>query len=293
MASEKRMSLQEFEKKFSTEEQCRAYLQKKRWPNGCVCPKCGARHAVALSNGLFQCSKCRHQTSVTAGTVLHRSHLPLTKWFLAIYFVSQDKRGISAVELQARLGVTYKTAWYVLSRIRKAMGQRDDAYRLENEIEFDDAFFGGPTVGKKRGRGTEKAKVFVALSLDKKGHPRFLKMKKAKDVRKKTVQTFAENFFAKDAVIHTDGFRSFVSALCAFDHRPRLYDTNSGTLRWLHIVISNAKAFILGTFHGLPSKYLDSYLNEFSFRFSRRALGAKLFDHLCVALAVSSAELKG
>lgn len=224
---------------------------------------------------------------------MHRSHLPLTKWFLAIYFVSQDKRGISAVELQARLGVTYKTAWYVLSRIRKAMGQRDDAYRLENEIEFDDAFFGGPTVGKKRGRGTEKAKVFVALSLDKKGHPRFLKMKKAKDVRKKTVQTFAENFFAKDAVIHTDGFRSFVSALCDFDHRPRLYDTNSGTLRWLHIVISNAKAFILGTFHGLPSKYLDSYLNEFSFRFSRRALGAKLFDHLCVALAVSSAELKG
>ena len=188
MASEKRMSLQEFEKKFSTEEQCRAYLQKKRWPNGFVCPKCGARHAVALSNGLFQCSKCRHQTSVTAGTVLHRSHLPLTKWFLAIYFVSQDKRGISAVELQARLGVTYKTAWYVLSRIRKAMGQRDDAYRLENEIEFDDAFFGGPTVGKKRGRGTEKAKVFVALSLDKKGHPRFLKMKKAKDVTEFTAQ---------------------------------------------------------------------------------------------------------
>lgn len=123
------------------------------------------------------------------------------------------------------------------------MGQRDDAYRLENELEFDNAFFGGPTVGKKRGRGTEKPKVFVALSLDEKGHPNFLKMKKAKDVRKKTVQTFAENFFTKDAVIYTDGLQSFVSALGHFNHRPRLYDPNSGPLRWLHIVISNAKAF--------------------------------------------------
>ena len=92
--------------------------------------------------------------------------MPLTKWFEALYFVSQDKRGISAVELQARLGLTYKTAWYVLVRIRKAMGQRDDQHQLSGVIEFDDAFFGGPTVGKKRGRGTEKAKGFVALSLD-------------------------------------------------------------------------------------------------------------------------------
>lgn len=105
MASEKRMSLQEFEKKLSTEEQCRIYLQKRRWPDGFVRPKCRARHAVTLSNGLFQCSKCRHQTSVKAGTVLYRSPLPLTKWFLGIYFVSQDKRGISAVELQTHLGV--------------------------------------------------------------------------------------------------------------------------------------------------------------------------------------------
>lgn len=110
MASEKRMSLQEFEKKLSTEERCQDYLQKKRWPDGFVCPKYGDHHAVMLSNGLFQCNKCRYQTSVTAGTVLHRSHLLLTKWFLVIYFVSQDKRGISAVELQTRLGVTYKTA---------------------------------------------------------------------------------------------------------------------------------------------------------------------------------------
>ena len=189
---------------------------------------------------------------------MHRSHLPFTKWLLAIYFVSQDKRGISAVELQARLGVTYKTAWYVLSRIRKAMGQRDDAYQLENEIEFDDAFFDGPTVGKKRGRGTEKAKVFVALSLDEKGNPKFLKMKKAKDVRKKSVQTFAEPFFAKDAVIHTDGFQSKSLRWLILITDPVCTTQTAALCAGSISLISNAKAFILGTFHGLPSKYLDS-----------------------------------
>lgn len=101
---------------------------------------------------------------------------------LAFYFVSQDKRGISAVQLAAMLGTTYKTAWSMLRRIRIAMGQRDKTHQLCGVIEFDDAYFGGPTVGKKRGRGTEKAKVFVALSLDDRGNPRFLKMRVTPDI---------------------------------------------------------------------------------------------------------------
>ena len=89
--------------------------------------------------------------------------MPLTQWFLAFYFVSQDKRGISAAALMSVLGTTYKTAWYMLMRIRAAMGQRDERHQLNGIIEFDDTYFGGPTVGKKRGRGTEKAKVFAAV----------------------------------------------------------------------------------------------------------------------------------
>ena len=134
MAANKRMSLQEFIKHFRTEELCRQYLFEQRWLDGFVCPKCGARKGYQLSDGTLQCAACRHQTSVTAGTVLHRSHLSLSKWFEALYFVSQDKRGISAVELQARLGVTYKTAWYILSRIRKAMEQRDNQHKLSGTI---------------------------------------------------------------------------------------------------------------------------------------------------------------
>jgi ribosomal protein L37AE/L43A len=156
MATEKRISLVECQERFGTEQQCRDYLLKKSWPSSFVCPKCAAKQHCVLANGMIQCGTCRHQTSVTAGTIMHRTHVPLTKWFLAMYFVSQDKRGISAVQLKSTIGVTYKTAWYVLARIREAMGQRDDTHQLNGVVEFDDTFFGGPTVGKKRGRGTEK-----------------------------------------------------------------------------------------------------------------------------------------
>lgn len=172
----KRYPLGIFLKRFSTEEQCLEYLAELRWSSGFICPKCGGKHGYRLSNGRYQCAQCRHQVSVTAGTVLHKTHMPLQQWFLAFYLVCQDKRGISAIQLASQLGTTYKTAWYMLKRIRTAMGQRDKKYQLSGEVEFDDTYFGGPSRGKKRGRGTEKMKVFVALSLDERGNPHYLKM---------------------------------------------------------------------------------------------------------------------
>ena len=114
MKKQQRLSIIEFAKKFSTDKKCREYLFQKKWKNGFVCPKCGRIHYCELSNGLYQCNDCHHQTSVTAGTILHRTHVPLTKWFLAFYFVTQDKRGVSAVPLSKTLDVTYKTAWYMI-----------------------------------------------------------------------------------------------------------------------------------------------------------------------------------
>lgn len=219
---------------------------------------------------------------------MHRSHMPLTKWFLAMYFVSQDKRGISAMQLQAMLGVTYKTAWYALARIRKAMGQRDDTHQLSGVVEFDDAFFGSPTIGKKRGRGTEKAKVFVALSLDENGNPQFLKMQIAKNIKQASVKAFAQQNIVQHAIIHSDGYRSYKAALNDYDHKPAVYDPHSGLLHWLHVAVSNAKTFVLGTYHGLPAKNLNAYLAEYCFRFSRRKFQGRLFDRLAIALAASS-----
>ena len=287
MAKIKRFPLGTYMKQFSTEAQCREYLAGLRWKSGYVCPKCGSRHAYQLANGRYQCAKCRHQVSVTAGTVLHKTHMPLTQWFLAFYFVCQDKRGISAVQLAAMIGMTYKTAWFMLKRIRTAMGQRDETNQLNGVIEFDDAYFGGPTTGKKRGRGTEKAKVFVALSLDELGNPRFLKMRVTSNLKQASVKKFANAAFTDGSVIHSDGYRSYIPALAGFAHEYKSYEPGSGSLHWLHIVISNAKAFILGTYHGLPKKHLQSYLDEYSFRFSRRDFGGALVERLSLSIALS------
>lgn len=294
MPRKAKLSLMEFQKLYATEDNCRAYLAKMRWPQGFVCPVCGGTHYCVLSNGLYQCNHCHHQTSVTSGTVLHRSHVPLTKWFLAFYLVSQDKRGISAVRLADFLGVTYKTAWSMLHRIRSSMGQRDAAYQLSGTIEFDDAFFGGPTVGKKRGRGTEKAKVFVALSLDTDGNPLHLKMQVTQNIKCNTVKRFANQYIKSGSTIHSDGYRSYLPALADYNHIHKVYDPSAGLLHWLHIMISNAKSYILGTYHGLPKQKLQAYLDEFCYRFSRRRYGARLFDRLVTAVAMSSlADSKG
>lgn len=166
-----------------------------------------------------RCVQCRHQVSVTAGTVLHKTHMPLQQWFLAFYLVCQDKRGISATQLASQLGTTYKTAWYMLKRIRAAMGQRDKKYQLSGVIEFDDAYFGGPGKGKKRGRGTGKRKVFVALSLDERGNPHYLKMQVTPNIRQDSVKNFAQAIFADDSTICSDGYRSYIPGLKAYRHK--------------------------------------------------------------------------
>ena len=175
----------------------------------------------------------------------------------------------------------------MLRRLRTAMGQRDETHQLSGIIEFDDSYFGGPSVGKKRGRGTEKAKVFVALSLDERGNPRFVKMRVTPNIKQASVKKFAHAAFADGSVIHSDGYCSYIPALTGYTHEYKSYDPNSGLLHWLHVVISNAKAFILGTYHGLPKKNLQSYLDEYSFRFCRRHFGGAMVEHLALSVSLS------
>ena len=160
------MTIQDFQKQFGTEEACRKYLYRKRWPNGFVCPKCGhTEHFNIKARNKFQCKACNHQTTVLAGTIFEKTRTPLTKWFLAIYLVSEDKRGLSALSLKARIGVAYQTAWTMLHKIRFAMGERDKGYLLGGIVEMDEGFFGATAEGSKRGRGTEKTAVVVSVSL--------------------------------------------------------------------------------------------------------------------------------
>ena len=281
-----RYTFADFSKEYPTDQVCAERLAKIRWPNGVVCSKCGGVRCCHLKNGLYECYDCGHQTSVTAGTIMEGTHLPLTKWFLAFFLFSQDKRGISALQLAKQLGTTYKTAWAVLRRIRLAIGMRDAQHMLSGIVEFDDMFVGAPTSGKKRGRGTEKAKAFVALSLDASGKPQYLKMGLTPNIKCKSVRHFAEGNIEHGSVIRSDGYLSYLPALGQnYIHQPKVYVAGSGDLHWLHIAISNAKAFIQGTYHGLSKAHLQEYLDEYCYRFSRRYYGAGLFSRLMVAMA--------
>ena len=191
------------------------------------------------------------------------------------------------MQLAAVLGTTYKTAWSMLRRIRIAIGQRDETHQLCGVIEFDDAYFGGPAAGKKRGRGTEKAKVFVVLSLDERGNPGFLKMRVTPNIKQASAKKFAHATFADGSEVHSGGYCSHIPALDGYTHEHKTYDPDSGFLHWLHIVLSNAKVFILGTYHGLSKKYLQSYLGKYPFRFCRRDFGAALLARLTLAVSLS------
>ena len=289
MSKKARYGLGKFMERYGSEDACREYLIAQRWTKGFVCPRCGAEHGYKLSNGRFQCGGCRYQASVTAGTVMHGSHLALTKWFLAFYLITQDKRGISALQLEKQLDVTYKTALFLLQRVRDAMGQRDQTHLLSGIVEFDDTYFGGPTVGGKRGRGTAKAKAFVALSLDEKERPKYLAMQITHNLKQKSVRAFAHSRIQKGSVIRSDDYCSYPPALQSdYILRTRPFNPKSGELHWLHTIVSNAKAYILGTYHGLPKNNLQPYLDEFCFRFSRRAFHGKLFDRLALAMMCSA-----
>jgi transposase-like protein len=290
MRTEKeRMTLLEFEAKFSEDEKCRDFLYQTRWPGGPVCGHCGGRKFYKIKDrDVYECADCGHQISLTAGTVMERHHAPLRKWFWAIYLVAEDKRGISGVQLQKEIGVRYSTAWTMLHKIRKAMGDRDARYQLGGIVELDDTYFGGPSEGEKRGRGTEKTLVEVALSLDTQGRPQFVKMEVIPDIKNETLTSFAERNIAEGSAIDSDAYASYIKAFknSHYEYKSLKFNpiAHPDHLKWLHRIIGNAKAFILGTFHGLDSLHLQSYLNEFCYRMNRRRFASKLFNRLLLAV---------
>ena len=168
------LSLLEFQRRFSSEEACQEAMEQARWPEGFVCPRCGHGRASRIqTRRLLQCAGCHYQASLTAGTILHKTRTPLVKWFWAIWMVAQDKGGTSAVRLSRQLDLGYRTAWTMLHKLRKAMGQRDAGYTLTGSIEMDDAYFGGAVAGKKRGRGSPN-KTPVAVMVENHGRARWI-----------------------------------------------------------------------------------------------------------------------
>ena len=288
------MTLLEFQSKFHDEQNCREHLFQLRWGNGFSCPRChGEGFYFIEKRTLYECSSCGHQTSLTAGTIMHKTKLPLLVWFWAIYLVAHDKRGRSALSLAQALNLNYRTAWRLLHKIRRAMQERDAHYHLAGLVEMDDAYFGAPKSGTD-GRGTTKQGVVVALQTDTDGNPQFARMKVIEQVTITEIHRVAQEVIASGSTILSDGHRSYKHLPeLGYQHVTQDFKKSDPDvfLKWVHVLIGNAKAFIDGTYHGLGTRFMQSYLDEFCYRFNRRQNPNELFGRLLNA-CVSAPPIK-
>lgn len=269
-------TLAEFETMFATEASCREYLVKLRWPDGFLCPRCGARKAWSVNTGRLECAGCSYQVSVTAGTVFHRSHLPLTVWFRAMWWMSSQKQGASALGLQRVLGIgSYKTAWLLLHKLRRAM-VRPDRDRLTGRVEVDETYLGAPEPGRHGRRIGHKALVAIAAEENGKGIGR-IRMRRIPNGKAESLHPFIEASIEPGSVIHTDAWQGYAGITKkGYWHDVTELANTSGTAAQLmprvHRVASLLKRWLLGTHQGAIShSHLDQYLNEFTFRFNRRS----------------------
>src|SRR5436305_8940779 len=202
-------NLTEFEAQFATEEACRAYLERLRWPDGFRCPRCGSAKSWPVRIVLLQCGGCGHQTSVTAGTIFQDTRTPLKLWFHAMWWVTTQKNGASALGLQRVLGLgSYKTAWTWLHKLRRAM-VRPGRDRLRGRVEVDETYVGGVEEGA-RGRQTER-KALVAIAAQDEG-PRIgrIRMRRILDASAESLMPFVKDMIEPGSTVHTDGWLGYL-----------------------------------------------------------------------------------
>ena len=267
-------TLAEFERRFNTEEACRAYLVQLRWPDGFLCPACGGATAWPVRAVLWQCAGCGRQTSVTAGTIFQDTRTPLMTWFRAIWHVTSAKTGTSALALQQVLGLgSYQTAWAWLHKLRRAM-LRPGRDRLSGHVEVDETFIGG--LGGAEGRSTA-TKALVIVAAEEVGHGiGRIRMRRIPNASADSLSAFVHDAIEPGSQVHTDGWHGY-DHLTADGYRHRVTflrgdaELAMDQLPRVHRIVSLLKRWLLGTHQGAVSQvHLDYYLDEFTFRFNRR-----------------------
>ena len=268
-------NLKEFDLRFRSEEGCRAYLLQLRWPDGFCCPRCRCRESSLVRMILLRCAACRHQTSVTAGTIFQDTRTPLRVWFQAMWWVTTQKNGASALGLQRVLGLQrYETAWTMLHKRRRAM-VRPGRDLLTGRVEIDECYVGGLEEGLPGRLNLGKAMVVVAAQEDGPGIGR-IRMRQIVDASAASLIPFVQDSVEPGSVIHTDGWQGYASLESkGYKHDvtivTRKKKTASELLPRVHRVVSLLKRWLMGTHQGAVShKHLDYYLDEFTFRFNRR-----------------------
>lgn len=268
------MNLTEFEAEFSTEQQCRDYLMKLRYPEGqYICPKCGGTASWKISETVFECKNCHHQSTVISGTIFQDTHKPLTLWFRAIWYITSQKNGTSALGLQHILGLgSYRTAWTWLHKLRRAM-VRPGRDKISGEVEVDEAYIGAAEKGGKRGRGTEnKVLVVFAVEVNEKKIGR-VRIQVIKSASADELHDFIENTVEKGSTIITDGWSGYngIEEKGYSRKIKKQKGEEDTTLPHVHTIISLLKRWLLGTLQGSCSpEHMSYYLDEYTFRFNRR-----------------------
>lgn len=274
----------ELERRFGDEAACRHYLWALRWPDGFVCPRCGGRRGWSRSSDLWLCAHCRFHTSVTAGTIFQDSKLPLTVWFRAMWQVTSQKNGVSALGLQRVLGLgSYKTAWAMLHKLRRAM-VRPGRDRLRGVVEVDETYWGGEEEGVIGRLTYEKALIAVAAEEDGAGIGR-IRLHRIPDLTQATLHAFIGQSVEPGGTVRTDGLPAYLG-MADYRHDRRIQrkqPPGEHLMPRVHRVVSLLKRWLLGTHQGaVEQDHLDAYLDEFAFRFNRRksASRGKLFYRL-------------
>jgi transposase-like protein len=278
-------NLGEMQGRFSKDADCRAYLIQCRWPEGFRCPRCGHGEAYVVdSRHLLQCRSCRRQSSVTAGTVMHGTHVSLRDWFWAAYLVTTHTPGFSALQLQRYLGLNrYETAWIMLQKLRRAM-VRPERDRISGIVEVDETYVGGFEEGQSGGRqrDSDKSIVVGAVELRGRGTGR-IRLAVVDDVSAKSLVPFVQSAVEPGSTLLTDGWQGYAPLRKTYDHRPTTQGGPKNAAKLsprIHRVFSHLKAWLIGTHHGVGAKHLPHYVNEFVFRFNRRRTPMAAFQSL-------------
>lgn len=298
---QKGLSLEDFFQKYGHDMQCEDALVAARWPGGYQCSRCAGRRVSMTHHGrrLWECLDCGYQCSAIAGTVMAATKLPLRKWFLAMYLMTQSKNAISALEMKRQLGVTYKTAWAMKHKLLEVMVQREAQRQLAGRIEIDDAYLGGERTGGKPGRGSENKIPFVAaIETNPQGRPIFIRLDLVKSFKQRDIQAWAKTALAAQANAVSDGLWGFQGVTAQEGVLHQVYVTGHGKqaaqhpqFHWVNTLLGNLKTALAGTYHAFGfAKYAKRYLAEFQYRFNRRFDLASMLPRLLRAAATTAPQ---
>lgn len=302
------MEIIKFMTQFATEEKCRTHFKELRMLEGIICKRCnGTAHYWLQGKEQFQCVCCKFRTTLRSGTVMENSNLSFKIWYCAMFLMTSTKKGISSCEMQRQLGMKrYEPVWALMHKVRVMMGKRDALYKLSDMIEFDEGHFTHQTnksekkktkPGKGSATHTNVAVMAESFPVEEmqnveqgqqkvKKQCRYFKMKILDDFKSDEINQVVQNYIHPQSIVFTDNSRSymdmekFIEAQIIENSSPESSTTH---LKWVHIIIANAKRTFVGVYHKMKKKYLQNYLDEFVYKLNRRFMFKKLFERALIA----------